>query len=85
MWFEAVIGYFSASVEWAQNRGTPGAWRDWWYDPEARTYYFIGKDNIPFHTVIWPAELIAVDRLYCDECETSLNLPYDVPANEYLH
>ncbi|MGD8488715.1 MAG: class I tRNA ligase family protein, partial [Anaerolineae bacterium] len=51
VWFEAVIGYFSASVEWAHNRGTPEAWHEWWYDPEALTYYFIGKDNIPFHTV----------------------------------
>jgi len=85
VWFEAVIGYFSASVEWAKNRGTPQAWQDWWYDPEALTYYFIGKDNIPFHTVIWPAELLGVGRLYCEDCETNLNLPYDVPANEYLN
>jgi methionyl-tRNA synthetase len=85
VWFEAVIGYFSASVEWARNQGAPDAWHAWWYDPEALTYYFIGKDNIPFHTVIWPGELIAVDRLYCDDCEESLNLPYDVPANEYLN
>jgi methionyl-tRNA synthetase len=84
VWFEAVIGYFSASVEWAHNRGTPDAWQDWWYDPEAQIYNFIGKDNIPFHTVIWPAELLAVGQLYCDDCQTGLNLPYDVPANEYL-
>jgi methionyl-tRNA synthetase len=85
VWFEAVIGYFSASVEWAKNRGTPDAWQAWWYDPKALTYYFIGKDNIPFHTVIWPAELLAVGRIYCAGCETDLNLPYDVPANEYLN
>jgi methionyl-tRNA synthetase len=85
VWFEAVIGYFSASVEWAKNQGTPEAWQDWWYDPEALTYYFIGKDNIPFHTVIWPAELIAVGQLYCSDCQTNLNLPYDVPANEYVN
>jgi methionyl-tRNA synthetase len=85
VWFEAVMGYFSASVEWAKNRGTPEAWKAWWYDPEALTYYFIGKDNIPFHTVIWPAELLALGQLYCDGCETDLNLPYDVPANEYLN
>jgi methionyl-tRNA synthetase len=84
VWFEAVIGYLSASVEWAHNRGTPDAWQEWWYDPEARIYNFIGKDNIPFHTVIWPAELLAVGQLYCDDCEADLNLPYDVPANEYL-
>ncbi len=85
VWFEAVIGYFSASVEWAKNQGTPDAWQEWWYDPEARIYNFIGKDNIPFHTVIWPAELLAVGRLYCEDCEAQLNLPYDVPANEYLN
>ena len=92
VWFEAVIGYFSASVEWAANQGTPDAWQPWWYDPNARTYYFIGKDNIPFHSVIWPAELIALGQLYCGDCErwapgkeARLNLPYDVPANEYLN
>jgi methionyl-tRNA synthetase len=85
VWFEAVIGYLSASIEWAKNRGTPEAWKAWWYDPEARIYNFIGKDNIPFHTVIWPAELLAVGQIYCDGCETNLNLPYDVPANEYLN
>jgi len=84
VWFEAVIGYFSASVEWAKNLGTPDAWHDWWYNPKALTYYFIGKDNIPFHTVIWPGELLAVGRLYRADGETQLNLPYDVPANEYL-
>ncbi len=85
VWFEAVIGYLSASIEWAKNRGTPDAWKAWWYDPEARTYYFIGKDNIPFHTVIWPGELLAVGRLYHDDPDARLNLPYDVPANEYLN
>ena len=85
VWFEAVIGYFSASVEWAKNRGTPEAWKAWWYDPSVFSYYFVGKDNIPFHTVIWPAELLAVGQLYCDDCETDLNLPYDVPANEFLN
>jgi methionyl-tRNA synthetase len=85
VWFEAVMGYFSASVEWSKNQGTPEAWKAWWYDPEALTYYFIGKDNIPFHTVIWPAELLALGQLYCDGCDTDLDLPYDVPANEYLN
>ncbi len=85
VWFEAVIGYFSASIEWARNRGTPDAWQEWWYDPEALTYYFIGKDNIPFHTVIWPAELLAVGRIYCQGERGRLNLPYDVPANEYMN
>jgi len=86
VWFEAVIGYFSASIEWALNRGQPERWKEWWYRPEAKTYYFIGKDNIPFHTVIWPAELIATGlRLYEADHDQQLNLPYDVPANEYLN
>lgn len=85
VWFEAVIGYLSASIEWAQNVGRPDAWKEWWYDPAARTYYFIGKDNIPFHTVIWPAELIGVERLYEDDPSRRLNLPYDVPANEFMN
>jgi methionyl-tRNA synthetase len=86
VWFEAVIGYFSASIEWAHNTGQPEAWKDWWYKPEAKTYYFIGKDNIPFHTVIWPAELIATGlNLYEKDPNLKLNLPFDVPANEYLN
>lgn len=85
VWFEAVIGYFSASIEWAKNQGTPDSWKEWWYDPAVPSYYFVGKDNIPFHTVIWPAELLAVGRLYNQVDEARLNLPYDVPANEYLN
>ena len=74
VWFEAVIGYLSASKEWAQNIGEPERWREFWQG-EAKTYYFIGKDNIPFHTLIWPAMLLGYG---------GLNLPYDVPANEFL-
>jgi methionyl-tRNA synthetase len=85
VWFEAVIGYFSASVEWAKRQGNPQAWKDWWYDPAAKTYYFIGKDNIIFHAIFWPAELIGVKRLYEDDPNRSLNLPYDIPANEFLN
>ncbi len=85
VWFEAVIGYLSASIEWARNSGRPEAWREWWYDPEARGYYFIGKDNIPFHAIIWPAMLIGVGPLYSDDPDARLNLPYDIPANEYLN
>jgi methionyl-tRNA synthetase len=86
VWFEAVIGYLSASIEWAKQRaGNPEVWKDWWYDPGAKTLYFIGKDNIPFHAVIWPAELIGVERLYEDQAGKRLNLPYDVPANEFLN
>jgi methionyl-tRNA synthetase len=85
VWFEAVIGYFSASVEWAHNQGQETAWKRWWYDPTAKTLYFIGKDNIPFHAVIWPAELLGVKRLYDDDPTHKLNLPYDVPANEFMN
>ena len=58
VWIDAVIGYLSAAIEWARNRGTPDAWRDWWQNPDARHYYFMGKDNIVFHSVIWPAQLL---------------------------
>jgi len=80
VWFDAVIGYLSASIEWAEQSGDPSAWQRWWVrrpdgsDP-ARSYYFIGKDNIAFHTIIWPALLMGVG---------GLALPYDVPANEYM-
>jgi len=77
VWYDAVIGYLSASKEWATLSNDPDAWRAWWYDQAARTYYFIGKDNIEFHSIIWPGMLIGYDK--------SLNLPYDVPANEYLN
>ncbi|TFG56197.1 MAG: methionine--tRNA ligase [Methanomassiliicoccus sp.] len=75
VWFEAVIGYLSASKEWAQSIGRPDAWKDYWMDPEVKSYYFLGKDNIPFHTIIWPSILMGYG---------GLNLPYDVPANEFL-
>ena len=78
VWFEAVIGYLSASQEWAERSGEPHAWKDFWLDPAARSYYFIGKDNIPFHTLIWPAMLIGYS-----EGDDNYNLPYDVPANQY--
>jgi len=74
VWFEAVIGYLSASKEWAKLNGDPERWRDFWQDG-AKAYYFIGKDNIPFHTIIWPAMLMGYG---------GLNIPYDVPANEFL-
>lgn len=74
VWFEAVIGYLSASKEWARLSGEEEAWRKFWQG-EAKTYYFIGKDNIPFHTIVLPAILMGCG---------GLNLPYDVPANEFL-
>ena len=76
VWFEAVIGYLSAAKEWATISGNEEKWRDFWQNSETKSYYFIGKDNIPFHTLIWPAMLMG----YGD----NLNLPYDVPANEFL-
>lgn len=75
VWFDAVIGYLSAAKEWAQNQGTPDAWKDWWVNPEAESYYFIGKDNIVFHAVIWPCQLMGYQ---------GLNLPTNVPANQYV-
>ncbi len=84
VWFEAVIGYLSASVEWAKITGQPEAWKDWWYKDEAKVYNFIGKDNIVFHTVMWPAELMGIDGFYRDDDEP-INLPYDVPANEFMN
>jgi methionyl-tRNA synthetase len=85
VWFEAVIGYLSASIEWARNQGQPDAWKNWWYRPEARTVYFIGKDNIPFHSVFWPAQLLGLERLYETDESKRLNLPYDIPANEFMN
>ena len=58
VWFDAVIGYLSASVEWARRGRDPDAWKQWWCDPDAQGYYFMGKDNIVFHSVIWPALLL---------------------------
>jgi len=89
VWFEAVIGYLSAAIEWAQVQGEPEKWREWWHDPSARAYYFIGKDNIPFHAIIWPAQLIgsgsAFDVLMNSKPAAPLMLPYDVPANEFMN
>ncbi len=85
VWFEAVIGYLSAAIEWAKNQGQPEAWKEWWYNPNARTVYFIGKDNIPFHAIFWPAQLLGAERLYEDDRSKRLNLPYDVPANEFMN
>ncbi len=76
VWFENVIGYLSAAKEWAQTNGTPEAWRDFWQDPTAKIYYFIGKDNVWFHTLSWPAQVMM---------HGDLNQPYDVPANQYLN
>ena len=85
VWIDAVVGYLSASVEWAANRGAPEAWREWWQNPEARHVYFMGKDNIVFHSVMWPAELLG----YREGGELGagrgpLQLPENVVASEFL-
>lgn len=93
VWFDAVIGYLSASIEWARRReiageGSRDDWREWWNDPEALTYYFMGKDNIVFHSEIWPAELLAYNGEGDREGEAGefgkLNLPTQVVASEFL-
>ena len=76
VWFDAVIGYLSASIEWAAQRGEPDAWKDWWRNPDSWSYYVMGKDNITFHTVMWPAILMGVG---------DLDLPDEIVASEYLN
>jgi len=88
VWFDAVIGYLSASVEWATRSGDPDAWQRWWIDPDARSYYFMGKDNIVFHTVIWPGMLLGHNG-EGDHGGTvgplgELRLPDEVVSSEYL-
>ncbi len=89
VWFEAVIGYLSATIEWSALHEKPNAWKEWWHTPDVRAYYFIGKDNIPFHAIIWPAQLIgagtAFDELRGEPNPTPLAMPYDVPANEFMN
>jgi methionyl-tRNA synthetase len=88
VWFDAVIGYLSASIEWARRLGEPDRWREWWNDPEALSYYFMGKDNITFHSQIWPAELLAYDGRGDRGGEPGvygqLNLPTEVVSSEFL-
>ena len=88
VWFDAVVGYLSASIEWARRSGDPEAWRAWWNDPEALSYYFMGKDNIVFHSQIWPAELLAYNGQGSRGGEPGdfgvLNLPTEVVSSEYL-
>src|SRR3954465_12697215 len=88
VWFDAVVGYLSASVEWARRSGDPDAWRAWWNDPAARSYYFMGKDNITFHAQIWPSELLAYDgrgsRGGSPGVFGDLQLPTEVVSSEYL-
>jgi methionyl-tRNA synthetase len=91
VWFDAVIGYLSASIEWARRLGEPDRWREWWNDTggePALSYYFMGKDNITFHSQIWPAELLAYDGRGDRGGEPGeygvLNLPTEVVSSEFL-
>ncbi|HEY0485273.1 MAG TPA: methionine--tRNA ligase [Mycobacteriales bacterium] len=88
VWFDAVIGYLSASVEWARRTGEPDAWKKWWTDPDAESYYFMGKDNIVFHSLIWPALLLGQngqgDRGGKPGSFGTLNLPSEVVSSEFL-
>jgi methionyl-tRNA synthetase len=88
VWFDAVIGYLSASIEWARRLDDPERWRDWWNDPDALSYYFMGKDNIVFHSQIWPAELLAYDGEGDRGGEPGpygrLNLPTEVVSSEFM-
>jgi methionyl-tRNA synthetase len=93
VWFDAVIGYLSASIEWARrlaqrDGGDPERWREWWNDPAAQSYYFMGKDNIVFHSQIWPAELLAYDGRGSRGGEPGpygeLQLPTEVVSSEFL-
>ena len=88
VWFDAVVGYLSASIEWARRSGDPDAWRAWWQSPDAESYYFMGKDNIVFHAEIWPAMLLGYsgkgDKGGAPGSLGALNLPTEVVSSEYL-
>ncbi len=88
VWFDAVIGYLSASIEWARRQGNPSAWREWWNNPEALSYYFMGKDNIVFHSLIWPSELLAYNGQGSKGGKPGeyeeLQLPTAVVSSEFL-
>ncbi|NKZ01699.1 methionine--tRNA ligase [Nocardiopsis alborubida] len=88
VWFDAVIGYLSASVEWARRIGEPEAWRRWWQGDGARSYYFMGKDNIVFHSVVWPAILLGHNGEGDRDGEPGplggLNVPTEVVSSEFL-
>lgn len=89
VWFEAVMGYLSSTVEWGKLNGDPDIWRDWWTNQSAKAFHFIGKDNITFHAVTWPAELLGMgvgfDERMGNPEPKPLVLPYDVPANEFMN
>ena len=76
VWFDAPIGYISSTMQWAENKGDIEKWKSYWHDPECKIVHFIGKDNIPFHAIIWPGILQGFNGDY--------HLPWHIPANEYL-
>jgi methionyl-tRNA synthetase len=80
VWFDAVIGYLSASIEWASRSGNPDSWKEWWQNPDAWHYYTMGKDNITFHTIIWPAILMG-----SSDAAAPMHLPDSIVASEYLN
>jgi methionyl-tRNA synthetase len=88
VWFDAVIGYLSASVEWARRSGDPDAWQKWWHDPATLAEYFMGKDNITFHAQIWPALLLGHNGEGDNGGEPGrygrLNLPSEIASSEFL-
>lgn len=88
VWFEAVIGYLSAAIEWSRLGEDKELWREWWINPAARQFYFIGKDNIFFHTSLWPGQLMGAGpqfmRIFAED-EKPLSLPYDIPANQFMN
>ncbi|MEU6270574.1 methionine--tRNA ligase [Saccharopolyspora shandongensis] len=88
VWFDAVIGYLSASVEWARRTGDADAWKQWWTDPAAQGYYFMGKDNITFHAQIWPTLLMGHNGQGDRGGEVGpygeLNLPDEIVSSEFL-
>jgi methionyl-tRNA synthetase len=88
VWFDAVVGYLSASMQWAQLSGDPDAWRPFWQDPETRGYYFMGKDNIVFHAEIWPAMLFGYSGIGAKGGTPgtlgALNRPFEVVSSEFL-
>ncbi|CCH86396.1 Methionyl-tRNA synthetase [Modestobacter italicus] len=88
VWFDAVVGYLSASIEWARRSGDPEAWRQWWQTPDSAAYYFMGKDNIVFHAEIWPAQLLGYngegDKGGTPGSYGRLNLPTEVVSSEFL-
>ncbi|HET9904990.1 MAG TPA: methionine--tRNA ligase [Anaerolineales bacterium] len=88
VWFEAVIGYLSAPIEWSQLAGEPEAWREWWVNPNAKQFHFIGKDNIFFHTSLWPAQLMGAGSQFLkifNGDDKPLTVPFDVPANQFMN